>query len=236
MISLVLVSTSVWPRTARVVWSIAASRCTCGLAWWPLPRRVLPSTATARRPARCRRRPGGGGGCWPASQRRWPGPARQGRRGPARGARSPRRVAARRRSTGGGAPRARPAPAGRVSGPLADRGQGPGAGQHRAGRHGQHRAQRMPSAAPLSWVGELGEVVEQAAALGGCQRGGRGRRWAAAGMGDDGGAGTAVRSGHGLRHPHDRREPCLLHIQPAHSPDITNQSNPHYAEALGIGW
>ena len=64
---------------------------------------------------------------------------------------------------------------GRVGGPLADRGQGPGAGQHRGDRHGQHHAQRMPSATPLAWVGDLGEGVEQAAALAGCQRGGRGR-------------------------------------------------------------
>jgi hypothetical protein len=33
----------------------------------------------------------------------------------------------------------------------------------------------VPSAAALSWVGELGEVLEQAAALVGRQRGGRGR-------------------------------------------------------------
>jgi hypothetical protein len=64
---------------------------------------------------------------------------------------------------------------GRVSCPLGDRDQGRGAGQHRAGRHGQHRAKRVPSAAALSWVGELGEVLEQATALVGCQRGGRGR-------------------------------------------------------------
>src|SRR4030095_10384419 len=36
----------------------------------------------------------------------------------------------------------------------------------------------------------------------------------AAGMGDDDGAGTAVRSGHGLRYPHDRRAPCLPYVQP----------------------
>src|SRR6266540_1616460 len=60
-ISLVLVSTSTWARTPRLVWSIAASRWTCGLPWWPLPRRVLPSTATA-----CRHGRGGGdgGGGW----------------------------------------------------------------------------------------------------------------------------------------------------------------------------
>ena len=33
----------------------------------------------------------------------------------------------------------------------------------------------MPSAPPLAGVGELGEVLEQAAALVGCQRGGRAR-------------------------------------------------------------
>jgi hypothetical protein len=61
---------------------------------------------------------------------------------------------------------------GRVGCPLADGGQGSGAGQHGGDRHGQHRAQRMSSAAPLSGVGELGEVVKQAAALVGCQRDG----------------------------------------------------------------
>jgi hypothetical protein len=50
-ISPVVGATSVWARTARVGWSIAASRCTCAAPWWPLPRRVLPSTATACRHA-----------------------------------------------------------------------------------------------------------------------------------------------------------------------------------------
>jgi hypothetical protein len=44
-------------------------------------------------------------------------------------------------------------------------------------------------------------------------------------MGDDVGAGTVSRPGHGLRQPHDRREPCLFHIH-------TNQTKPHYAEAV----
>jgi hypothetical protein len=39
----------------------------------------------------------------------------------------------------------------------------------------QHRAERVPSAAAVAWVGDMGEVVEQAAALAGCQRGGRGQ-------------------------------------------------------------
>jgi hypothetical protein len=54
---------------------------------------------------------------------------------------------------------------GRVGCPFPDRDQGSGAGQHRGDRHGQHRAQRMPSSASLSGVGDIGEVVEQAAAL-----------------------------------------------------------------------
>jgi hypothetical protein len=62
---------------------------------------------------------------------------------------------------------------GGIRGPLADRGQGSGAGQHRGDRDAEHADQRVPSAAPLAGVGELGEVVEQAAALVGCQRGGR---------------------------------------------------------------
>jgi hypothetical protein len=64
---------------------------------------------------------------------------------------------------------------GRVRGPLADRGQRPGAGQHRGDRDAEHAGQRMPAAAVVAWVGELGEVVEQAAALRAGQRGGRGR-------------------------------------------------------------
>jgi hypothetical protein len=63
----------------------------------------------------------------------------------------------------------------RVAGPFADRGQGLGAGQHGGDRDGQHGGQRMPSAAAVSRVGDLGEVVEQAAALVGDQRGGRGQ-------------------------------------------------------------
>jgi hypothetical protein len=54
---------------------------------------------------------------------------------------------------------------GRVRGPLADRGQRPGAGQHRGDRDAEHAGQRMPAAAAVVWVGELGEVVEQAAAM-----------------------------------------------------------------------
>jgi hypothetical protein len=53
---------------------------------------------------------------------------------------------------------------GRVRRPLPDRDQRSGAGQHGGDRDGQHRGQRMPAAASLSGVGDLGEVLEQAAA------------------------------------------------------------------------
>ena len=62
-----------------------------------------------------------------------------------------------------------------IRGPLADPGQGSGAGQHRTDCDAEHADQQVPSAAPLAGVGELGEVLEQAAALVGCQRGGRAR-------------------------------------------------------------
>jgi len=45
-------------------------------------------------------------------------------------------------------------------------------------------------------------------------------------MGDDEQAGTAIRTGHGFRHPHDRGEPCLLHIYPAHSLDHHQPDKP----------
>jgi hypothetical protein len=64
---------------------------------------------------------------------------------------------------------------GRVGCPFADRGQGLGAGQHRGDRDGQHRAQRVPSATTVPGVGDVGEVVEQAAALVGWHRVGRGQ-------------------------------------------------------------
>jgi hypothetical protein len=73
--------------------------------------------------------------------------------------------------------------AGRIRGPLADRGQRLGAGQHRADRDAEHADQRVPSAASLAGVGELGEVLEQAAALVAGQRGGCGRM---SGRGDGG--------------------------------------------------
>ena len=88
--------------------------------------------------------------------------------------------------------------AGRVAGPLADRGQGGGAGQHGDHRDGQHGGQRVPSAASMAGIGELGEGVEQATALLGRQRRGRIQPLGSSRYGDDEGAGTGFRSGHGL--------------------------------------
>jgi hypothetical protein len=77
--------------------------------------------------------------------------------------------------------------AGHVAGPLADRDQGSWAGQHRGYGHGQHRGQRVPSAASVAWVGDLGEVAEQVTALLGCQ-GGRPSQPMGGRNGDDGGS------------------------------------------------
>ncbi len=59
-----------------------------------------------------------------------------------------------------------------------------------------------------------------------------GGRVGGGGDGDDEGAGTAVRSGHGLRHPHDRGEPCLPTSTRVTHSTITSQTSPHFAEAL----
>src|SRR6266508_432216 len=168
VISLLLVSTWVWARTPRLVWSIAASRWTWGLGWWPLPRRVLPSTATARLGGW----DVGGGGCWLASQ----APIARSSASASTRASTRRTVA----SSGGlKAPvRSRRTPsaarhlAGRVAGPLTDRGKRSGAGQHRGHRHGQHGGKRVPPAAPVAGIGDLGEVVEQVTIVLGCQRSG----------------------------------------------------------------
>jgi hypothetical protein len=101
------------------------------------------------------------------------GRERRRRYGPGPGARWPRRVVARRRSGVAAHSERGQHLAGRVAGPLADRGQGCCAGQYRGHRHGQHRSQRVPSAASVAWVGDLGEVAEQVTGLLRCQRGGR---------------------------------------------------------------
>src|SRR6266511_2818713 len=54
-----------------------------------------------------------------------------------------------------------------------------------------------------------------------------------AAMGDDVEAGTVVRSGHGLRYPHDRREPCLSYIQPS---PLTRASPTRQARTMPRPW
>jgi hypothetical protein len=71
-------------------------------------------------------------------------------------------------------------------------------GASAAHSHGQHRAKRVRSAAALSWVSELGEVVEQTTALVGASAADTVSRRATAGMGDHERADTVIRSGHGI--------------------------------------
>jgi hypothetical protein len=92
----------------------------------------------------------------------------------------------------------------------------------------------MPSATPLSGVGELGEIAEQAAALVGCQRGGR----PAAGQPPGWGMmrGQARRSGLVMGFDTHRiagGRACPTSTRLTH-PIITNQTSPHFAEALGF--
>jgi hypothetical protein len=126
--------------------------------------------------------------------------------------------------------------AGRVRGPLADGRQRPGTGQHRADRDAEHAHQRVSSAAPMSGVSDGGKVVEQAAALVRCQGGGRGRRHplGGGGMGDDEGAGTAVRSGHGLGyHRIAGSRACFTSTRLTH-PDHHQRDNPALCRGPGV--
>ncbi len=54
-------------------------------------------------------------------------------------------------------------------------------------------------------------------------------------MGDDEQAGTAVRTGHGLGYPHDRWEPCLLHVYPGHSSDHHQPDKPALCRGPACG-
>jgi hypothetical protein len=77
--------------------------------------------------------------------------------------------------------------------PLGDRGHRPCAGQHRRGGYGQDGDQRVASATATSRVADRGEVGQQVRRFGPW----RGLAWVswvrAAGIGDDGSAGTGVR-------------------------------------------
>ena len=91
----------------------------------------------------------------------------------------------------------------------------------------------MPSATAVSWVGDLGEAVEQVMALVGCQRGGRGQPLGNSRDGRDEQAGTVSGGVMGLdTHMLAGAVPVLHPPRPTH-PTITNQTNQHFAEALG---
>jgi hypothetical protein len=81
-------------------------------------------------------------------------------------------------------------------------------------------------------VGDLGEAVEQVMARVGCQRGGALSRWATPGMGE---MNRQARSSGGVMgldtHMIAGSRACSTSI-PAQSPDLTNQTNQHFAEAL----
>jgi hypothetical protein len=174
VISLVVASTWVWPRTPRLVWSITASRCT-----------------GTRRGGRCRAgscrrpRPPGVAGGRPAAAGWSVGWLLGGQPG-ADGTVESVGVDAGQHAAHGGLTRwpegtgPRVAAhsergqdlAGRVAGPLADGGQGSGAGQYRADRDAEHSDQWMASATPVAGVGDLGEVAEQVTVLVGGQRNG----------------------------------------------------------------
>jgi len=79
---------------------------------------------------------------------------------------------------------------GRVRRPLPDRDQRSGAGQHGGDRDGQHRGQRMPAAASLSGVGDLGEVSSRLRHRSDPSATGASSHLAAVGMRDDVGAST----------------------------------------------
>jgi hypothetical protein len=85
---------------------------------------------------------------------------------------------------------------GRIGGPLGDRGHRPGAGQDRGGGDGQDGDERMAAATGSSGVGDSGQVGEQVW-VSPSWKGSAWVSWAsAAGIGDDGSAGTGVRRGH----------------------------------------
>jgi hypothetical protein len=84
-----------------------------------------------------------------------------------------------------------------IGGPFGDRGQRAGAGQYRGGAQGEDGDQGVAAATGRSRVGDGGEVANRCEASASCSwRGSVWVRWvSAAGIGDDGVAGTGVRLG-----------------------------------------
>jgi hypothetical protein len=149
-----------WASTARLVWSIAASRGTgrpSPSGGWAPPS-VLPSTATARR----RPAPTGTGAPVPVGQ---PGADSNGERvwvqagkGPADGG-----LGGDGEVAGDVAASAQRGPDGlrRIGSPFGDGGDRPGAGQHRGGGQAQDGDQPVAPATGRSRVGDGGEVGQQ---------------------------------------------------------------------------
>ena len=170
-ISLDFASTATCPRTAPMPCASAATRCGAFPSLFFAPRTVLPSMAITSRPPACT--------ALVYSQ-------------------APRtrsstsaltRANARRNVDSSAGPRAAPSPASDlrpgVGGPLPDRGERPRPRDHRRDPDGQQPGQRMPAAAPLPRVRDLGKEIEQVLAAGSrdrrrCHRRAgvpRGRRW-----------------------------------------------------------
>jgi len=194
-------STSVWPRIPPVAWSIAASRWTCGLGW-PLPRRVLPSTATACRHAT---RVGGGGrvvgegGCCSVSHRpmTWSSASGSTRASTRRTVASPGGRQTRRSGS-------RRAPSAASTDPGASAAHSPIAARDLApaSTAATATASTVPSACrrPRRWRGSASWARSSSRLRHwwGASAAGTVSRWATAGMGDHEQAGAVIRSGHGL--------------------------------------
>jgi hypothetical protein len=165
VISLVLPSTTLCPRTTPVAWSNEASRCTArasarsSLPRARPPRAFLPSIAISLRgwsdPAG---RPAQRRGCR-ASPRR-----------PGQGPRRPRPAAAdgSRTHSVPPAPRsqAHPRRRGQIVRPFRDRGVGTRSSQYRAHRYRQHRGQPMASAATSTRIRQPRQYRQQIRCLG----------------------------------------------------------------------
>jgi hypothetical protein len=106
---------------------------------------------------------------------------------------------------------------GRISGPFGDRGDRPRPCQHRRGGQSQDGDQPVAAATGSSWVGDAGQIGQQVWGFGVVEL--AGAVWvswvSAAGIGDDGVAGTGVRPGHKALRTHDRGRSCLHAHHPA---------------------